>query len=62
MSRQNKNIKMRLLAKQITALHLRGERGPTKTTPKHTKALDKRTYTTKTRGTKDMQRKPKHVG
>jgi len=37
MSRQNKAAKKRGLAEQITALHLKGEKGPKQTTPKHGK-------------------------
>lgn len=35
MSRQSKQAKKAIIAKQITALHKRGERGPSRTT-KHT--------------------------
>lgn len=57
MSRQNKNTKKRALAKQITAMHLRGEKGAKQTTPKHEKDPAKRLYTTRTRGVKDKQGK-----
>lgn len=59
MSRQNKNTKVRALAKQITALHLRGEKGATKTTPKHGKDSAKRLYTSCIRGAKDKQNSKK---
>lgn len=52
MSRQNKNIKQRTLAKQFTALHLRGEKGPAKTTATHGKINVQ--YSRITRGLKDM--------
>jgi hypothetical protein len=55
MSRQSKNTKVRALAKQITALHLRGEKGAKQTTPKHGKDPAKRLYTKRTRGAKDKQ-------
>ena len=54
MSRQNKNVKLRALAKQITALHLKGEKGPAQTQRKHGKDDKNRHYTRLTRGTKDM--------
>lgn len=41
MTRQNKNIKNRARAKAITAMHLKGEKGPSSTQPKHGK---KHTY------------------
>jgi hypothetical protein len=53
MSRQNKNTKARALAKQITALHLRGEKGAAKTESKHGKKSANRLYTRLTRGAKD---------
>lgn len=53
MPRQNKAAKKQAQAKQITALHLRGEKGPAKTTPKHGKNPDKRHYTAKRRGPND---------
>lgn len=59
MSRQNKSINKRALAKQITALHLRGEKGAAKTEPKHGKSAEKRLYTAKTRGAKDKTYKAK---
>lgn len=40
MSKQNKNVKNRARAKAITALHLKGEKGPAKTTAKHGKKLE----------------------
>ena len=45
MSRQNKSVKKAALAAQITALHLKGEKGAKTTTPKHEKDSDKRLYT-----------------
>lgn len=55
MSRQNKNAKQRTLAKAITALHLKGEKGPAKTERKHGKQDKNRHYTNLTRGLKDMK-------
>jgi len=55
MSRQNKQIKKNALAKQITALHLRGERGAKQTTPKHEKDPSKRLYTKNKRGRSDTK-------
>lgn len=37
MSRQNKAIQKKIIAKQFTALHLQGQKGPSRTTPKHGK-------------------------
>ncbi len=37
MSRQNKQAKQKVRAKEITNLHKNGERGPKSTTPKHVK-------------------------
>jgi len=37
MSRQNKNARNRARAKSITMMHQKGEKGPAKTIPKHTK-------------------------
>ena len=37
MSRQNKAAKKKVLAAQFTALHLKGEKGPSRTEPKHGK-------------------------
>ena len=56
MSRQNKAIKKNALAKQITALHLRGERGATKTKPLHEKDPAKRLYTKDRRGASDKKK------
>jgi hypothetical protein len=55
MSRQNKNAKQRKLAKQITEMHKRGEKGAKKTTPKHGKESHKRLYTATKRGAKDKR-------
>ncbi len=54
MTRQSKALQKAKLAEQITKLHLSGQRGPAKTTPKHTKLAKNRHYTNLTRGTKDM--------
>lgn len=59
MSRQNKNMKKRALAKQITALHLKGEKGPAQTERKHGKKAANRHYTNLTRGLKDMKNSAK---
>lgn len=61
MSRQNKNVKKRALAKQITALHLRGEKGASQTTPKHNKKSANRLYTRMTRGAKDKSNSAKRA-
>lgn len=53
MSRQSKAAKKAVIAKQITAMHLRGERGAKQTTAKHGKAAAKRHYTAKRRGPSD---------
>lgn len=37
MSRNNKSATRKAQAKVITAMHLRGEKGPSETTPKHGK-------------------------
>jgi hypothetical protein len=37
MTRQNKAIQKRIIAKQFTALHLQGQKGPKATTPLHGK-------------------------
>lgn len=37
MTRANKNTRNRAKAKEITALHLKGEKGPSSTTPLHGK-------------------------
>lgn len=37
MTKQRKNEKKAILAKAITAMHLQGEKGPSKTTPLHNK-------------------------
>lgn len=62
MTRQNKNMQKIKLAKAITALHLKDERGPAKTVPKHTKLAKNRHYTNLTRGTKDMANSKKRQG
>ncbi len=54
MSRQNKAMQKAKLARAITALHLKGEKGPAKTTVKNTKLAKNRHYTNLTRGVKDM--------
>ncbi len=54
MSRQNKAMQKAKLARAITALHLKGERGPAKTAKKHAKQDKNRHYTNLTRGLKDM--------
>jgi hypothetical protein len=54
MSRQNKAMQKAKLAKAITALHLKGEKGPSQTASKHTKLAKNRHYTNLTRGLKDM--------
>ena len=54
MSRQGKAIQKAKLARQITAMHLAGQRGPSKTERKHGKDSSKRLYTSMTRGAKDM--------
>lgn len=59
MTKQNKNVKQRALAKQITALHLKGEKGPAKTERKHGKQDKNRHYTNITRGLKDMKNSAK---
>lgn len=53
MSRQSKNVKKRAEAKQFTTMHLRGEKGPKSTTPKHGKNPANRSYTSRKRGPKD---------
>jgi len=53
MSRQSKASKKQAFAKQITALHLKGEKGPKSTTPKHGKNPAKRHYTATRRGPND---------
>lgn len=37
MSRQSKQARKAIIAAQITAIHKRGQRGPAKTSKKHTK-------------------------
>jgi hypothetical protein len=37
MSRQNKQLRQRALAAEVTALHKQGQRGPKRTTHKHNK-------------------------
>jgi len=59
MSRQNKNAKRRTLAKEITKLHLSGQRATSTTEAKHGKAAANRHYTSKTRGLKDMDKSKK---
>lgn len=56
MSRQNKSVKRKQLATQITDLHKKGEKGAKKTTPKHDKDASKRLYTADKRGAKDTKR------
>lgn len=56
MSRQNKAIKKKALASAITALHLKGEKGPKRTEPKHGKDPAKRLYTATKRGSKDVRK------
>lgn len=55
MSKQSKNARNRVLAKAITALHLKGEKGPKSTTPQHGKDPAKRLYTATKRGLKDQR-------
>ena len=55
MSRQNKAIQKQKLSRQITAMHLRGEKGAASTTATHGKDFTKRLYTSRTRGAKDMK-------
>lgn len=55
MSRQSKNAKRRQLAKQITELHKRGEKGAKQTKPKHEKNPANRLYTASKRGAKDKR-------
>lgn len=40
MSRQSKSAKRKILAQQVTKMHLAGNRGPAKTTPKHGKKYE----------------------
>jgi hypothetical protein len=54
MSRQNKAMQKAKLARAVTALHLKGEKGPAKTERKHGKQDKNRHYTNLTRGLKDM--------
>ena len=54
MSRQNKQMRKAALKVQITNLHKKGEKGPSKTKSLHGKDSAKRAYTRLTRGTKDM--------
>jgi hypothetical protein len=56
MSRQSKNVKKRAEAKQITAMHKRGEKGPKQTKPAHGKDASRRLYTAKKRGPNDKTR------
>lgn len=37
MSRNNKNTRLKAAAKVITSMHLKGEKGPSSTSPKHGK-------------------------
>jgi hypothetical protein len=55
MTKQNKNVKKRTLAKAITALHLRGEKAAASTTPQHGKKDANRLYTKNKRGSKDSR-------
>ena len=55
MSRQNKNTKSRQLARQITELHKRGEKGAKQSKPVHGKDPAKRLYTAFKRGAKDKR-------
>lgn len=57
MTRQNKSVKLKQLATQITDLHKKGEKGAKSTTPKHDKDASKRLYTASKRGAKDTGRK-----
>lgn len=50
MTRQSKNSKKRILAKDITKMHLSGQRGAKKTTPKHGKRPENRMYSASRRG------------
>lgn len=56
MSRQNKSVKRKQLATQITELHKRGEKGAKTTKPAHGKDASKRLYTADKRGAKDTKR------
>lgn len=55
MSRQSKNAKKRQLARQITELHKRGEKGAKQTKSVHGKDASKRLYTAFKRGAKDKR-------
>ncbi len=59
MSRQNKAMQKAKLSRAITALHLKGEKGPSQTQRKHGKDAKNRHYTNLTRGLKDMDRSQK---
>ena len=61
MCKQRKNERNRTLAKAVQAMHLKGEKGPSSTTPKHGKNPANRLYTAFKRGAKD-QRGGKKVG
>jgi hypothetical protein len=54
MTRQSKQVQKATLTKQITALHKKCEKGPAQTKSLHGKLAANRSYTTKTRGTKDL--------
>lgn len=56
MSRQSKNVKKRAEAKQITAMHKKGEKGPKQTKAVHGKDPAKRLYTRLKRGPNDKTR------
>lgn len=56
MSRQNKSVKRKQLAIQITELHKRGEKGAKTTKAVHGKDATKRLYTASKRGNKDSKR------
>lgn len=50
MSRQSKAAKKKIIAADITKLHLSGQRGAKKTTPKHGKRHENRMYSSTRRG------------
>lgn len=53
MSRQSKQAKKAVHARQITELHKQGQRGPKSTTPAHGKNPANRAYTKNKRGPND---------
>lgn len=56
MSRQSKNAKRKILAQQITKMHLAGNKGPAKTVAKHGKKLENTlNYKRKLAATKSKQ-------